>query len=121
VHVPEKVILHPERLTAEEILSERNLEVQRAMIERIGGLNQLLSLAKAGVYELHRTHHGTLYRLERTDPHRREEPWVFVQVTCPSTGRQYCLSVPPRTKTVQQGIAWTFGMLPEEYSPDHET
>jgi len=116
VHVNEQVVLHPETLTGPQMLNERNLEVQRIMIERFGGMGKFLRAACAR--ELHRSPRGTLYRLDREN---REEPWVFVEVTCPSTGRQYCLRVPPHTHTVEQAVAWTFDLLPESYQPRQET
>lgn len=45
-----------------------------------------------------------------------------VVVTCPTTGIQYLLRVPPTTVSCRQAVAWTFGILdPSEYQPIKET
>jgi hypothetical protein len=31
--------------------------------------------------------------------------------------RTYFLRVPPDTETAREGVAWTFGLTPEEYQP----
>ena len=36
IRVTEKIVLHPETITIQEIQAEKNLEVQRVMIERFG-------------------------------------------------------------------------------------
>lgn len=50
-------------------------------------------------------------------PTVRGRKMVVCQVTCPSTGHNYILSVPPRTKTCRDAVAWTFGLDPEKYRP----
>jgi hypothetical protein len=40
-----------------------------------------------------------------------------VRVTCPSTGRQYALRVPPDTATARAGVAWTFSLSADAYQP----
>ena len=38
-----------------------------------------------------------------------------------STPRRYLLRVPPNTRSVQDGVAWTFGMDPSQYAPVKES
>jgi hypothetical protein len=59
--------------------------------------------------------------LVRIDWHQREKSIFLVKVKCPSTGAFYTLRVPPATKTVKAGVAWTFGVKAIEYSPNVET
>ena len=43
-----------------------------------------------------------------------------MKVKCPSTEAFYTLRVPPTMKTVEDAVAWTFGMSGIEYSPEQE-
>ncbi len=114
VHVNERIVMKPETLSVDEVLGERNLEVRRVMIERIG-LERLMREERAE--RLESTEQGTLYRL----PLQGEEPIIIVSVTCPSTGRKYFLRVPPRVRRVHEAIAWTFALSINEYQPNQET
>jgi len=113
--VTEQIIMRPETMSLQQILSERNLEIQRIMIERFGGLAKVMREARARV--VHRSPQGTLYRLVQPD----REPLVVLEVTCPSTGRKYMLRVPPWTPTVREAIAWTFDIPASAYNPVLET
>ena len=46
-----------------------------------------------------------------------DEPLVAVEVRCPSTGHVYHLTVPPRTRTCAEGVAWCAGMDVTVYRP----
>ena len=59
--------------------------------------------------------------LVRIDWHRQEEPLYLVKVRCPSLQVFYVLRVPPGMKSVQQAIAWTFGVSSKAYQPQAET
>ena len=57
---------------------------------------------------------------------RSDESFVFVEVENstrePDGSRKaYYLRVPPSIRTARQGVAWTFGMAPNEYLPAAET
>jgi len=122
VAVPEHVILHPESLTATKIMQERNVEVRRVMVERMG-LERFL--ADSGAIEIHRDDFGILYRHEIQ--HRlRVEQVDIVMVTnktaeVDGTYKKYIIRVPPEMTRAKEAIAWTFGMTEEEYCPDVET
>lgn len=46
---------------------------------------------------------------------------LFLSLKDSSTDRRYLLRVPPETKTVRQGLSWTFFMSEEQYHPLVET
>lgn len=101
--------------TAQDVLSEPNIEVRRVMMERMG-LERFMCESKA--ITLHRDIDGAgqprqLLRIGLTG----DEPLVVVQVTDPSTGRQYHLRVPPNTQWCDEAVAWSFGVRTEEYAP----
>ncbi|MDP2646546.1 MAG: hypothetical protein Q8P24_16525 [Desulfobacterales bacterium] len=52
---------------------------------------------------------------------RDEEPMVLVKVRCPSTGTYYALRVPPKTRTIQEAVGWTFGVRADIYHPIEES
>jgi hypothetical protein len=115
VLVPARVILAPGSLDPVAVLQEGNLELRRAMIERVG-MERLMQSGRASV--IHRDAEGrVLYRL----PVPGDEPIVAVQVTCPSTGRTYVLRVPPAIQTCDAAVAWTFAARPSSYRPVVET
>ncbi|WP_050024745.1 DUF6745 domain-containing protein [Verrucomicrobium sp. BvORR034] len=114
-----RIVLEPETLTTEEILAERNAEVRRVMIERVG-LERFLAESKAETLHEDTDPGGArkLYRLPLPD----DEDLVCVSVNCPSTGRHYLIRVPPAMKTCHQAVAWTAGFdNPADYAPLVET
>lgn len=117
VNVPRQVICAPDSLTPEQILSERNVEVRRIMIERFG-VDRLLSRARAKCLDMDQDGRRSLFLLPMHD----DEPLVAVRVHCPSTGQVYFLRVPPEVRTCRAAVAWTFGFEQvEEYRPIVET
>ena len=50
-----------------------------------------------------------------------DEPIRLVDVTCPSTGGEYMLRVPPGMTRCREAVAWTFGVPEAEYQPRLET
>jgi hypothetical protein len=119
VRVDERIAFHPERLTAEEVIHERNAERRRVMLERYG-FEQLITSTKAHLLDAD-TDPGGPRRLLRL-PLGDDEALVCVSVRCPSTGRHYVLRVPPTMQTCRQAIAWTAGFEdPMAYRPILET
>jgi hypothetical protein len=161
VQVPEKVIVAPETLTAGEVLGERNAEVRRVMIERLGA-DRLMQQAYGSQL-------GTwCCRSEDTDQFGRrrrllelilggsqfslsqpDESLVMLEVVnstpeSDATFKSYLLRVAPDARTAysercwkqkwgrprprslpdwdcQAAVAWTYGLLPQEYQPVMET
>lgn len=118
VPVPEQVILRPETLTPQQILNERNAEVRRVMIERLGLDRFLAKVTQKSVLDVDQDGQRCLYRLRLSN----DEPIVAVKVRCPSTGQVYFLRVPPHIRTCRAAVAWTFGFEKvAEYRPVLET
>jgi hypothetical protein len=121
VRVPQVVIDAPSQITREMFLTERNVEVRRAMWERLGPdrVAALLDLEPLQT----ESWNGQTYTLLRTrEPDAvADDRLMFVRVTCPSTGRVYHLSVPPTVQTARDAVAWTFGHTADDYHPDIET
>ncbi len=119
VPVSTRVAFFPETLTGAEILAERNAELRRVMIERVG-FDKFLQEVKAQVLDTDRDRGGER-KLLRV-PLENDEPIVVVSVQCPSTGRQYLIRVPPDTRSCRAAIAWTAGFdKPDDYAPIEET
>lgn len=117
--VNDRIAFSPETITVQEILLERNVEVRRVMLERVG-MQWFVEHAQAEELDADRDAGGPR-RLLRI-PLDGEADMVCVVVLCPSTGRRYILRVPARIRTCRQAIAWTAGFDdPDEYQPLLET
>ena len=117
--VPKRVIVAPETLTAADILGERNAEVRRVMIERVGH-EKFLQLTGAHPIQADAT--GTLYRIELPG----DEPIVLVGVVNSTpepdgSYKRYVLRVPPQMTRAREAVAWTFGMSEQDYAPRVES
>lgn len=115
----EQTVFHPETITVQQVLSERNAERRRVLLERLG-YDRFLAEAQAEI--LHQDQDaGGERRLLRV-PLQDDEPLVCLQVQCPSTGRRYLIRVPPTMRRCQQAAAWIAGFDdPEQYRPLLET
>jgi hypothetical protein len=126
VRVPEHFVYRPDAITTEEMLRERNLEVRRLMLERIG-FDRLILDTRAR--PAHMDECGALYRLDLADRDgslRLAEPMALVHVTNSTTEpdgtrKRYFLRVPPWVRTAREAVAWTFGLTEEQYRPSIET
>ncbi len=103
----------------EKILSERNAELRRVMLERFGIARFIKEI---GAKVLHEDEFGVLYRKELLG----HEPLVMVKVinSTPEAGgirREYFIRVPPNMTTARQAVAWTFNMSANDYLPVTET
>jgi hypothetical protein len=116
VRVPEKVILAPERLTREDFLNERDVEVRGVIQERLGER----FVRELGGQVIDTGPRGTLYEvlLPDDDPERFAR---YVQVQGASTQRQYVLRVPPTMQTAAEAVAWSFQVGVQDYHPAQET
>ena len=119
VPVSEQIVFRPETLTANDVLSERNAEVRRIMLERLG-FERFLQLANATI--LHRdVDLGGERRLLKVEM-PEDEDLVCVSFLCPSTARQYVVRVPPTIETCHAAVAWMAGFdNPDDYKPVVET
>jgi hypothetical protein len=119
VRVSEKVVLRPFDLSAREIVSERNAEVRRVMVERYGPDR---FIQDAGAQLVHTDETGALYRQDLEG----DEPLCMVRVLDATplpdgTRRAYWLRVPPTVRTAREAVAWTFGLERDDYRPAIET
>ncbi len=117
--VAEEIVKSPQTLDPKRIEEERNVELRRVLIEKYG-IGRYLHDTGAGIMD--KTECGTLYLKQQPG----DEPIAIVQVrnsTAEPDGsyKDYFLRVPPNVRTVQEAIAWTFGMDSHEYKPDLET
>ena len=115
VRVPEKMVLHPEHLTKKDWLGERNLEVRRAMQERLGN-DRFVELVGGTCID-----QGTLGELIAVDlGNDPEEVAHYIHVKDASTQRQYYLRVPPSIRRADEAVAWTLGLDEQDYQPTQE-
>jgi hypothetical protein len=106
-------------LTPQRIREEENAELRRVMLEHYGYDRYL---ADSGAEPLQRDEAGVLWRIALEG----DEPLVMVEVVNSTpepdgTHRTYWLRVPPRTRTAREGVAWTFGLTADEYTPQRQT
>ena len=133
-------ILHPETINAERVLVESNVEVRRALIDLMGerfvreanfelvhadterpvtpchvclGLRPTCeACGSTGVFRPENYRRLLLKRMAD------DEDMVFLEVVCPSTGKQVLLRVPPDTSSCHQAAAWVAGFDdPSNYRP----
>ena len=143
VRVDKRIVMQPETITVDEIEAERNLEVQRVMMD-LYGLGKYLADTGARVIDEDIDNLGqprTLYIKDR----KGKNPLVFVQVvnsTAEPDGsfKKYFLRVnhecrplflnestgeyrrgAPQKMTCHNAVASTFGKYGHEYSPEVET
>jgi hypothetical protein len=119
VPIDARIAFHPETITADEVLGTANAEMRRVLLERMG-YEAFLSAAQAQVLDRD-SDPGGERRLLRV-PLSGDEALVCVAVSCPSTGRQYIIRVPPSIRTCHQASAWIAGFdNPNDYRPIAET
>ncbi|NOK62668.1 MAG: hypothetical protein GFH27_549293n86 [Chloroflexi bacterium AL-W] len=113
------VVFRPKTITAEEVLNERNTERRRVILERMN-YETFLEQANAEVLDQDRDPDGERRLLKVAM--EGDEDLVCVSVIYPSTGRQYLLRVPPKTRTCRHAVAWIAGFNdPNAYQPIAET
>jgi hypothetical protein len=117
--VDERIVFRPETITAQEVLSERNAELRRIMMER-AGYERFMAQAHPKVLDQDRDPGGPRRLLRVSVP--GDEDLVCLSVNCPSTGRHYLLRVPPVTRSCRHAAAWIAGFAnPDDYRPVAES
>jgi len=119
VRVPGDIITTPASITAARIEQEKNVEVRRVMVERMGYDRYIL---ESGAKVIHSDETGVLYQKEFED----DEALTLVHVINRSaepdgTFKKYMLRVPPDVKTAREAVAWTGYMTADEYAPSVES
>ena len=101
VRVNEKIVMKPHKQTVQEIEGETNQEIKRIRIDRFGWAN-FLKKSKAKVIDRRRNWRDCqdeiLYEVK--DGSKR------IQLTDPSTGREYFLALPREIKTCEEAQNW---------------
>jgi hypothetical protein len=119
VEVNARVAFHPEQITVQEVFAQRNSEVRRVMLERIGW-ERFLREAKPRLRHNDKDPGGERRLFHVSLPDR--EDLLVLNMSCPSTGRNYFIRVPPRVNTCHEAAAWIAGFEnPDEYEPLVET
>ncbi|HTE17443.1 MAG TPA: hypothetical protein VK689_03555 [Armatimonadota bacterium] len=119
VPVSRRIAFQPETITVAEVLGERNAELRRVLLERMG-YERFIDEAGARVRHQDRDPGGERRLLHVPIPD--DEDLVCLSVLCPSTARRYLLRVPPQTRTCHQAAAWIAGFdNPNDYHPVEET
>jgi hypothetical protein len=117
--IPPEVAAELPHLTVARIQAETNAEVRRVMLEFFGFDRYL---RECDAKKVHSDETGILWRVDLPN----DEPLVMVEVVNATpepdgSRRTYFLRVPPNIRTARAGVAWTFGLTEEEYSPLHQT
>jgi hypothetical protein len=126
------VVEAPETLTPNQIVSERNVEIRRIMLERFGAGRFLQEIGSACIseeliecldkewcYHTDDQHRVKLHKAEFPD----DEPLVMVEmVNCSpepdGSWKTYFERVPPWVTSARQGIAWQCGFdNADDYQP----
>ena len=115
VRVPEKVVLEPETLGRNDIAGERNAEVRRVMVGRLGiervcQMFHAISVDNQGDYEL--------LVLDLDDGRKRP----YLKMKNPSIGVYHLEGVEPSIRTIQAALNWrnhlSTDMIDDEYGAD---
>ena len=96
-------------------LTWENIEQRRCLAE-IVGWDKVLDQLSPVVVDEDSPEVGKLLRVDLPDAPGEQ----FLQVRC-GTGRTFVLPVPPEMTTARQANAWTYGLNPEEWSPEIRT
>jgi len=132
LRVPRRVVEEPETLTVADVHDERNVEVRRIILERMGFDRYV---REAGGRVIAEDDYGRLWRCSPMPNAgwllaflevENSEPLVFVEVenatrTPDGSARRYFLRVPPTVSTPHEAVAWTFGLSASRYSPSAES
>ena len=121
VEINSKYILEKDQLTKNDIVNEKNAEKRRCLKEILGS-KQYAELLDIVVIDEDIDAKGNpvkLYKTREVDDIINKHLY-FANVTCPSTGREYFLSV-PEMSNVWDSVAYTFQMNKEDYKLTNES
>jgi len=116
VRVPQRIIEDHESITVSDIISEKNAEVSRVMLERYGQ-DRFIIDANASTIDKQGDNELVYIPLE-SDP---EKQIVALKLRCPSTAALYIIRVPPDQTSVEGALAWTWDFRPGEWELAMET
>ncbi|MGB3510222.1 MAG: DUF6745 domain-containing protein [Microcoleaceae cyanobacterium] len=102
---------HPQNWQAKWLLTTKNSELRRVLIQEIGyeEICQELQTIEIDTWQE--------YTLLRIDDDADIEPIYILKMICPSTGNIHILRVPPNINSAKSAIRWVnWGIDPEEFS-----
>src|SRR3990167_223194 len=105
ISVNEKIVLHPEKLTKNEILGEKNVDVRREMLRQIG-MERFCALTKPKVLDKQGD-----YELLSIDLSDALKDCRFLSMLNPSIKVRHVEGVERECATVEQAISWRAGSL----------
>lgn len=112
--------LHPSQWRADWLLSEKNAEVKRVLIQGIG-YDRICQELQAT--ELDSWQEYTLLKIDIVEifesewGYEEEKHMHLLKMTCPSTRYIHALRVPPEITSAREAISWVnWGIDPEEFS-----
>ncbi len=115
VQVNDHIAFESQSITGQDILNTENVELRRVLIERLGYETFLQQVG--GVVRDHDHDVGGERQLICV-PFEDDESFMFLNVTCPSTGHLHILRVPPYMRSCRQSAAWVAGFdNPDHYHP----
>jgi hypothetical protein len=102
-----------EPLTIEEVLTERDPDTQRVLVNRYG-VGRFMADARA--VPVAHDRYGTLLRIRIPDG----EPLLILRVVNSTpepdgSRRRFAIRVPPHLDTPIAAVAWTFGLRADQY------
>lgn len=120
VEVPRDIVERPGAISADRILRERDQEVRRVMLERMG-VDRFLVDAHASLVAEDPC--GALFDCPRSWDHGALRLVRVINSTPEPDGTRqiYLLRIPPTTKTARTAVAWSFFKEEMEYAPTLET
>ncbi len=97
LNIDRRIAFHPETLTVDEVLAERNTERRRVLLDRYG-FSRFVADARAEILDRDSDLGGERQLLRVGIPD--DEDLVAMSCFCPSTGRQYMFAFRPRPRAV---------------------
>jgi hypothetical protein len=115
INMPERYIMNPDSITSDDIKTTKNAEVRRCIKEILGGeYAKRLDLEELDRHTGHPDTSEILYRTKDPDETTGEHIH-YLNVICPSTGREYYLCVPHTIKYALAAWDWGFGLTTGGY------
>lgn len=117
--VPRSAIEEPVKISVDQVLNAEGFDMQRFLLER---MTPERFIRQGGAQAVARDRFGTLWKKRLA----RDDMWCAVEVingTPEKDGsyQHFYIQVPSEVVTARQAVAWTYGMLAEDYNPNIRT
>ncbi len=111
VNLPRRYWTHSEEWKAEWLITEKNAEIRRMLLQRLG-YDRIIE--ELGAIEIDRYREYTLLKI---DADVDVEPIHLLKMTCPSTAHIHVLRVPPDLDSAREAICWINWYIdPEDFA-----